>query len=106
MKFGIIGFGIFAEKRLVPGFADSIGEIVAISKRDLKAAKKKASIHNISLYYDNVEKLLGNNDIEAVYIATPNKYHHDHVISAARHGKHVIFIWGGNINRFNIIISK
>ena len=90
MKFGIVGFGIFAEKRLVPGFGDSIGKIAAISKRDLSAAKKKASIHEIPFYYDNVEKLLENNDVEAVFVATPNKYHYDHVISAARHGKHVI----------------
>jgi phthalate 4,5-cis-dihydrodiol dehydrogenase len=40
--------------------------------------------------YDSVEKLCENPDIDAVYIASPNRFHAEHTITAARHGKHVL----------------
>jgi phthalate 4,5-cis-dihydrodiol dehydrogenase len=40
--------------------------------------------------YDNVDALCSDPDLEAVYIASPNRFHAEHAITAARHGKHVL----------------
>lgn len=36
------------------------------------------------------DELVGRDDIEAIYIATPHQLHADQVVLAARHGKHVV----------------
>lgn len=40
--------------------------------------------------YDSAEKLCQDPDIDAVYIASPNRFHAEHTITAARHGKHIM----------------
>lgn len=40
--------------------------------------------------YSNFDKIKDNNDIDVVYITTPNGLHHDQVIRVAKAGKHVI----------------
>ncbi len=40
--------------------------------------------------YDTMDKLADNPDIDVVYVVTPNALHAEHVIKAAKAGKHVI----------------
>jgi predicted dehydrogenase len=40
--------------------------------------------------YQTFDRIKDNPDIDAVYVITPNGLHHDHVIRAAKAGKHVI----------------
>jgi phthalate 4,5-cis-dihydrodiol dehydrogenase len=40
--------------------------------------------------YDSVEAMCGNENVDAVWIATPNDFHAEHAITAAAHGKHVV----------------
>ena len=93
VKFGIIGFGRFGEKLLIPAFKDSKqAELIAITKRELPAALEKARKYEIPLAYSSshIPQMLQNEEIEAVYIASPNKFHHKDAILALKAGKHVI----------------
>ena len=40
--------------------------------------------------YENFDEVKNNAGIDAIYVITPNALHHDHVISVAKAGKHVI----------------
>ncbi len=40
--------------------------------------------------YDSVAALCADPDVDAIWVATPNQYHCEHVVLAAEHGKHVI----------------
>jgi phthalate 4,5-cis-dihydrodiol dehydrogenase len=40
--------------------------------------------------YDSAEALVNDPEVEAVWIATPNRFHAPHTILAAEHGKHVV----------------
>lgn len=40
--------------------------------------------------YDSVEKLCAADDIDTVFVATPNSFHCQHTILAARHGKNIM----------------
>jgi predicted dehydrogenase len=39
--------------------------------------------------YSNLEAMLSAPDVDAVIVATPNRFHEEGVVAAARHGKHV-----------------
>jgi predicted dehydrogenase len=53
--------------------------------------QSKYKIPSTNCYnYENFDRIKDNPDIDAVYVITPNALHHDHVIRAAKAGKHVI----------------
>lgn len=91
IKFGILGFGSFAERRLIPGFKFcEKAELTAISKRNFSEAKEKAEKYSIPKAYTSIESILLNEEIQAVFIASPNSLHKEHTILAAKAGKHVL----------------
>jgi len=93
VKFGIVGFGRFGTKLLLPAFNSAKNaELIAITKRNLEDAIQKARKYDIPLAYScsDLAQMLQNKEIEAIYISTPNKYHHSGAIQALKAGKHVI----------------
>ena len=93
IRFGILGFGIFAKKRLIPGFKGSeLGEITAITKTKREEAENEAKRFGIPKYfaYSEKAKLLGDSEINAIYVAGPNHLHKQDTIDALEAGKHVI----------------
>ncbi len=40
--------------------------------------------------YPTIDALCADPDVEAIYLATPHQFHAEHVVVAARHGKHVL----------------
>nr|MDO8116823.1 Gfo/Idh/MocA family oxidoreductase [Candidatus Sigynarchaeota archaeon] len=89
-RFGIIGFGSFSERRLIPGFSGSTAVIHGITRRTLAGAREKASQYKIPLFFNDPESLVEHGEIDAVYIASPNDVHVEHARLAARHGKPVL----------------
>lgn len=91
IRYGIIGFGDFAERKIMPAIRKSRNsELVAIQKRSAEAAKEKAIIHNIPLFFDSVEALCHSPEIDAVFIVSANAAHYSETLLAARAGKHVL----------------
>jgi predicted dehydrogenase len=93
MKMGIIGFGLFGENMLIPGYKEAKNaEIVAITKRSEEEAKEKAKKFGIpyGYAYADKQKMLENKEIEAIYVAGPNHLHMIDTIDALNAGKDVI----------------
>ncbi len=91
IRYGIIGFGAFAERTILPAIrASSNSEVVAIQKRSLSVAKEKARTHNIPNAFDTVEALAKCKDVDAVFIVSANSLHAAETTAAAKAGKHVI----------------
>ncbi len=91
IRYGIIGFGLFAERKIAPAIRKSPNsELVAIQKRSIDQARAKAAEHNIPHAFDNAEALVSHNDLDAVFIVSANSEHCRETVTAARHGKHVI----------------
>jgi predicted dehydrogenase len=91
MRFGIVGFGSFAERVIAPALRlCENAELVAIQKRSLAAAREKAREHQIPLAFDTVEALVADPGIDAVFIVSANSAHFPETIAAARAGKHVL----------------
>ena len=88
--WGILGAGEVAEVKSGPAFQKAKdSELLAVMRRDAKKAKDFAQRHGINRWYDNADRLLNDADINAVYIATPPKFHKDFAMKALEAGKYV-----------------
>ena len=91
MRFGILGFGLHAERRLVPAFARSSNVILAgLWRRNPEAARESCKRHGIGLCFESAEALCGSPDVDAVFITSPDRNHLEDALLAIRHGKAVL----------------
>jgi len=90
IHWGILGSGDVCEVKSGPAFQKAhSSELVAVMRRDSHKARDFARRHGVPRWYDTIENLLGDNDIDAVYIATPPVYHLEHTLAALGAGKMV-----------------
>jgi len=91
IRWGIIGAGGIAHRRAMPAMIMAENnKLQALMVRDLDRAKQLAREHGAESYYNSVESLLSDPNVDAVYIATPVYLHCKHTIQAAEMGKHVL----------------
>ena len=91
MRFGVLGAARIARNSFVPGVrGSSQAQLHAVASRDLDRARAFASELEIPRAYGSYAELLGDPDVDAVYIALPNSLHVEWTIAAARAGKHVL----------------
>ncbi len=84
-KFGIIGAGKIAHKfcdavRLIEGAC-----VAAVSSKSLDRAREFAQAEEISYYSDSYEKMLTDNKLDAVYIATTHNFHYENALLCLSH---------------------
>ena len=90
-RFGIVGFGLFAERTILPAIRGSGNAVVsALQKRSTDAARAKANEHGIPHAFSSVGELVRHSDVDAVFIVSANAAHADEAIAAARAGKHIL----------------
>jgi predicted dehydrogenase len=91
INFGIVGFGLHAVKRLMPGFASAKNcQVVALSRRDLQKARESALQFHIPLGFASAEELCRSPEVDAVFVTTPNSCHLQDVLLAIQCRKHVL----------------
>src|SRR6266568_742247 len=91
VRYGIVGFGLHAVKRIMPGFAlASKCQVSALSRRDINKAHESARQYDIPLAFDSVEELCRSSQVDAVFVATPNTSHLEDVLIAAKSGKAIL----------------
>ncbi len=91
IRWGLIGCGDIARKRVAPALRDSINsELVAVSRRQAELAESFAREFGARKWYADWRALLADDEIDAVYIATPVDLHAEQTIAAAAAGKHVL----------------
>ncbi len=88
--WGILGAGDVCEVKSGPAFQKAENsELVAVMRRDSAKAADFASRHGVGKWYDSVDALLADPEVDAVYIATPPRFHLEHCLAALAAGKHV-----------------
>ena len=65
-------------------------EIAAVASRDGAKAQAYAAEHGIERAHGSYEELLGDGELDAVYISLPNGMHHEWTMKAIDAGKHVL----------------
>ena len=95
IKFAIIGTNWITEKFIngtmsPPQGQKQLMQLSAVYSRDLNKAKAFASQFSITTVFDDLEELAKNNDIQAIYIASPNSLHYSQSKLMLENKKHVI----------------
>lgn len=91
VRWGVIAAGGIADRRTIPGMmlADN-AELVAVMEINMELAEKIRAKYNAKRAYDNVDAILADPEIDAVYIASPVNYHKEQAIKAAKAKKHIL----------------
>ena len=91
VRFGILGFGLHAVKRVMPAFERvKHCKVVALSRRTLADARTSAEKYGIPLAFDSGEALCASAEVDAVFVSTPDACHLADVLTALRYGKPVL----------------
>jgi predicted dehydrogenase len=90
IKWGIIGCGDVTEVKSGPAFNKvPNSSLVAVMRRDAVKAADYAQRHGVPKWYGDADELINDPDINAIYIATPPRYHEAYTIAALQAGKDV-----------------
>lgn len=90
VKWGIIGCGDVAEVKSGPAFQTTTNsELVGVMRRNGEKAKDFAKRHGVPIWTDKAEELLKNDEINAIYVATPPSTHLAYAKAALAAGKDV-----------------
>jgi 1,5-anhydro-D-fructose reductase (1,5-anhydro-D-mannitol-forming) len=91
IKWGVIGAGGIADRRTIPGLLMAQNaELTAVMEINMELAEKLRAKHNAKKAYDDIDRLLADPEIDAVYIASPVIYHKEQAIKAAKAKKHIL----------------
>jgi predicted dehydrogenase len=91
LKWGLIGAGDIARRRVAPALRDSPAcDLVAVSRAHAELADAFAKAFGVRRWYPRWQELLADEEIESIYIATPVRFHAEQTVAAANAGKHVL----------------
>jgi len=90
ISWGIIGCGKVTEVKSGPAFNKVEGSrLVAVMRRNRDLAGDYARRHSIPRFYDNARDLIADEEVNAVYVATPPGSHAEYALMAINEGKPV-----------------
>lgn len=88
IRWGIIGCGDVTEVKSGPPYQNTDGfELVAVMRRDAAKAEDYAKRHGVPKFYSDADKLINDDEVDAVYIATPPDSHAAYALKVAAAGK-------------------
>src|SRR5436190_17353243 len=91
IKWGLIGAGDIAQKRVAAALRDTpSSELVAIARAHPERAESFAKAFGARRWHTNAEELIADREIDAVYVATPVHLHAAQTVAAAEAGKHIL----------------
>lgn len=91
LGWAIVSTGNHPELKIAPAIAAaSNGDLVAVYSREMGRAQAFAEKHRARAAYDDLECLLADSRVDAVFVSSPNSLHAQHGIAAAGAGKHLM----------------
>ncbi|HEV8148546.1 MAG TPA: Gfo/Idh/MocA family oxidoreductase [Gemmatimonadales bacterium] len=91
VRIGLIGAGAIVQVAHLPVLTKlKTVAVAAICDVDLPKARALAERFQINAVFDDIEDLLGHEQIDAILVATPNHLHEPHVLAGLSAGCHVL----------------
>lgn len=91
LRFGIVGFGLHAVKRMMPAFtASKKCTVSALARRDPIKAAESAQQYGIPHHFTSVDELCRHPEVDAVFVTSPNFLHLPDVLAAVAARKPVL----------------
>jgi predicted dehydrogenase len=90
VNWGIIGCGDVCEVKSGPAFEKTEhSKLVAVMRRDKLKAEDFARRHGVPNFYDDADRLIEDERVNAVYVATPPAFHEEYAFRSMKAGKPV-----------------
>ena len=89
-RWGLIGASNIAREWVIGAIRATGGEIVSVMSSNAERATAYAAANGIAKSTTDLDALVSDPDIDAIYISTTNELHRDQTLAAARAGKHVL----------------
>jgi 1,5-anhydro-D-fructose reductase (1,5-anhydro-D-mannitol-forming) len=89
-RWGLIGASTIAHEWVIGAIRATGGEVVSVMSSNAERGAKYAADHGIARSVANLDALVGDPDVDAVYISTTNELHVSQALAAARAGKHIL----------------
>ena len=91
IRFGLIGAGDISRKRVAPALGSLKNvEFVSVGRSKAELAESFAKEFGARKWFADWHELIADDEIDAVYLATPVYMHAEQTIAAAEAGKHVL----------------
>lgn len=90
VKIGIIGIGKISHRFIKGLKCVEDAQLYGVSSRSIERTLAYAQEYSIEHIYASYEEMLEDVNIDAVYIATPNHLHFEHIMLCLKYKKHVI----------------
>lgn len=90
IRFGVIGTNFITDRFLKAGKYCKEFELVAVYSRTMERAKEYAQAHGAKYAFDTLEALAECEEVDAVYVASPNACHAAQSVWMMEHGKHIL----------------
>lgn len=90
IRFGIIGTNWITDQFIQAASAHPDFQFTAVYSRTQERATEFAAKYRVSLSFTNLEEMAKSNEIDAVYIASPNSYHAEQATLFMKNQKHVL----------------
>ncbi|MGD9496457.1 MAG: Gfo/Idh/MocA family protein [Armatimonadota bacterium] len=91
LRWAIVGCGDIANKRVAPAIvADANSEMLAFFSHTPARAEEMRARFGAARAYSDLSALLADDEVDAVYIASPQQRHCAETVAAAQAGKHVL----------------
>lgn len=88
LRWGMLGCGDVAEFKSGPAYQQVAGfSLQAVMRRDFEKAKDYAHRHHVPMAFADANALIYNDEVDAVYIATPPDSHYQYALAVAEAGK-------------------
>lgn len=89
LRWGVVGTGI-ADRFVHALHAHTGQRAVAVTARDADKTRAFADAHGIGRVHRSVADLVGDPEVDVVYVATPHPLHREQALAAIAAGKHVL----------------
>ncbi|WEX88774.1 Gfo/Idh/MocA family oxidoreductase [Sinorhizobium garamanticum] len=90
IRWGLIGASTIAHEWVIGAIRAAGGEAISVMSSSEERGQAYAAENGIAKAVTSVADLVGDPDVDAVYISTTNELHHDQALAAIRAGKHVL----------------
>jgi predicted dehydrogenase len=90
VKWGILGTGKIARRFMQAAFYVPDAQVVAVGSREQHTADQFGAQFGVPKRYGSYDALIGDPEVEIVYVATPHTLHAENTLAALQASKHVL----------------
>ncbi|KAA0546238.1 Gfo/Idh/MocA family oxidoreductase [Bacillus sp. BGMRC 2118] len=90
IRFGIIGTNWITDRLLEAAKSVEGFRLTAVYSRSKQTGQEFADKYGAAFVYTDIQELAKSDHVDAVYIASPNSFHHHQAITLMKAGKHIL----------------